>query len=464
MKSLLFICSVVGMVFLTLTPIQTHPHDNTFWQFANWTAKQHTNESCYVCHILPSSVLGMSLRPTPDQNQISMLKALGLKCINPEFCLNGTKQAGWQNLTHYENIPPSKWCKKPDNNCSDAADTVYPAYINHLKGLYKDRRPVSFRAFLPPRFRFSMCFRGLGNLPMGNISVEHCIIIYDPYLTNLTCRANCSVLHPGKQSTVPNLSYKDSVDWYWVCGKHVYLFLPQNWGGVCALTQFNSSVVLVTKNPYKNTHVHRSKRSTGTDDSFPPPEHYIISRWTQFWYSAIPHYGVTKAWDQIEITHYRLATFVNATNAAMEGIKIELTALRLTTVQNRMALDILLAKEGGVCAIVGDTCCTFVPANDEDQGVIGTEIDKMNRIAAQLNLDEQSKSGWGWSLFHSLFGFLTPYVAMIIPILVVLFFLCTFGPCIFRCILNRVYAMVTAFQEPRYIPLRHTEDASYAAE
>ncbi|KAL6467904.1 hypothetical protein MHYP_G00235810 [Metynnis hypsauchen] len=87
-------------------------------------------------------------------------------------------------------------------------------------------------------------------------------------------------------------------------------------------------------------------------------------------------------------THYRLATFTNATRAALQGVKDELTALRLTTVQNRMALDLLLAKEGGVCAMVGDSCCTYIPANDEDHGAISVALDRMQRVSTQLQLDE----------------------------------------------------------------------------
>ncbi|KAL6489228.1 hypothetical protein MHYP_G00029700 [Metynnis hypsauchen] len=74
--------------------------------------------------------------------------------------------------------------------------------------------------------------------------------------------------------------------------------------------------------------------------------------------------------------------------AALQGVKDELTALRLTTVQNRMALDLLLAKEGGVCAMVGDSCCTYIPANDEDHGAISVALDRMQRVSTQLQLDE----------------------------------------------------------------------------
>ncbi|KAF7693805.1 hypothetical protein HF521_007558 [Silurus meridionalis] len=54
-------------------------------------------------------------------------------------------------------------------------------------------------------------------------------------------------------------------------------------------------------------------------------------------------YGITQMWNQIEITHYRLATFANETIRATEGVRTELTALRLTAMQNHMALDMLLA-------------------------------------------------------------------------------------------------------------------------
>lgn len=35
--------------------------------------------------------------------------------------------------------------------------------------------------------------------------------------------------------------------------------------------------------------------------------------------------------------------------------------LRILALQNREALDYLLAGQGGTCTIIGDECCTFVP-------------------------------------------------------------------------------------------------------
>ncbi|KAK0155325.1 Endogenous retrovirus group PABLB member 1 Env polyprotein [Merluccius polli] len=38
--------------------------------------------------------------------------------------------------------------------------------------------------------------------------------------------------------------------------------------------------------------------------------------------------------------------------------------------QNRLALDMLLAEKGGVCAMFRDQCCTFIPNNTAPDGSV----------------------------------------------------------------------------------------------
>ncbi|KAL6470855.1 hypothetical protein MHYP_G00219740 [Metynnis hypsauchen] len=221
-----------------------------------------------------------------------------------------------------------------------------------------------------------------GRTPLGRLSGSLCPYTVTP--CNGSSSYKCSALAPDDKGTTPS-SYV--ADWYWVCGHNVYIILPEHWGGRCAFTLFTSSLILVSHNPLGATHIaRRNKRSS--DDDFPPPEHRLKSKIAKFWECLFPQYGLTQVWNQLEVTHYRLATFANATRAALQGVKDELTALRLTTVQNRMALDLLLAKEGGVCAMVGDSCCTYIPANDEDHGAISVALDRMQRVSTQLQLDE----------------------------------------------------------------------------
>ena len=55
----------------------------------------------------------------------------------------------------------------------------------------------------------------------------------------------------------------------------------------------------------------------------------------------------------------------------------DLAPTSLMAWQNRMALDMLLTERGGVCALMGDSCCTFIPNNTAPGGSI-TDKDQMN--------------------------------------------------------------------------------------
>ncbi|KAL6469578.1 hypothetical protein MHYP_G00206970 [Metynnis hypsauchen] len=318
------------------------PIDNVFWQYANWTAKQYTNDSCYVCHLMPSSVDKHSITTAP-QDLSATLQAVAHTCLSPD-CLKALQYF----LT----------------NRSPAGTPLAISAIN--KG------------------PFSVCFEGFGHTLLGHLPDSLCPYTVTP--CNGSSSSNCSALAPDDKGTTPS----SSTDWYWVCSYKVYVTLPENWGGRCAFTLFNSSLILISHNPLGGAHIaRRNKRSS--DDDFPPPEHQLKSKAAKFWECLFPQYGLTQVWNQLEVTHYRLATFTNATRMALQGVKDELTALRLTTMQNRMALDLLLAEEGGVCAMVGDSCCTYIPANDEDHGSIAVALDRMRQVSTQLQLDEHGE-------------------------------------------------------------------------
>lgn len=67
--------------------------------------------------------------------------------------------------------------------------------------------------------------------------------------------------------------------------------------------------------------------------------------------------------DCINYLNYNLLRLTNLTQDAVEGLADQLGATSLTTVQNWMALDMLLAEKGGICAMFRDQCCTFIPNN-----------------------------------------------------------------------------------------------------
>lgn len=183
----------------------------------------------------------------------------------------------------------------------------------------------------------------------------------------------------------------------------------KNWTGLCAPVRLQHRVTLL-RFAHGHNRTRRAKRATWTDEV--PKEHQLRSHWSRFWESFISLYGVADLMAEQDILHYRLASFANSTTAAIAGIKQELTALRLMTTQNRMALDMILAEKGGVCAMVGDQCCTYVPANDEGTGSIATAVQGMNKVSKQLREDElkDSSKNWNWGILSSLFGVFAPYV------------------------------------------------------
>ncbi|XP_060756697.1 uncharacterized protein LOC132867707 [Neoarius graeffei] len=442
---------VLVLVLGAGNPAQASHEDNVFWQFANWTAKQHTNESCYVCHLMPVSSASVSLAPRSQNGSFGALQQLARSCLTL-VCLGGYTVNQTHTHSEFSNHSQVKGLhnchKNTSNNLTDCLKSIRTMRKFWIPEMF---RPQGFSAQVPPKFVFPVCVERQGNtnFSLGLLSRQHCGTIldeynssstYEAYLQNATCTSsrNCSVIAPDIVGTDPL-----GDDWYWVCGTRVYLSLPFMWNGRCGLTQFKSKIMIVLPSG-KSPGRPRTRRSV-SDDSFPPPEHQLESKWNKFWQSLVPQYGLTQVWNQLEVTHYRLATFVNATNAAIEGIRVELTALRLMTTQNRMALDIFLAKEGGVCAMVDDSCCTFVPANDDPSlGDITRQLEKMRQVAHDLKMDEQASSTWGWGWLHVLFGGLAPYISMIIPVLVIGLLVCICGPFLFRCCMDRIYNMMVA--------------------
>lgn len=70
--------------------------------------------------------------------------------------------------------------------------------------------------------------------------------------------------------------------------------------------------------------------------------------------SAIVPVKPNKNVDRINYVHYNVQRLANLTRDAVEGLSEKLAGTSLMAVQNRMALDMLLAEKGGVCSMFGD--------------------------------------------------------------------------------------------------------------
>uniref|UniRef100_A0A8C0JEF0 Uncharacterized protein n=1 Tax=Chelonoidis abingdonii TaxID=106734 RepID=A0A8C0JEF0_CHEAB len=131
---------------------------------------------------------------------------------------------------------------------------------------------------------------------------------------------------------------------YYICGQNPYKWLPHGWYGSCY--QGFLAPPLQRRSLYAT----------------PEP----VSEGDRLGMILLPSYGVGRLAQLYRRLSVFLTKFANETLAIEKGISSELYQLRLLSLQNRQALDYVLASQGGVCALIGSECCTYVPENAED--------------------------------------------------------------------------------------------------
>ncbi|XP_039877690.1 endogenous retrovirus group V member 1 Env polyprotein-like [Simochromis diagramma] len=107
-----------------------------------------------------------------------------------------------------------------------------------------------------------------------------------------------------------------------------------------------------------------------TVDTGVPGEFRIWGGGVKFLQSLIPGIGVAEVRDHVEINRYALLRHINLTKTLGTALAGEQKAIRTMVLQNRLTLDLLTASQGGVCKLIGETCCTFIPEGYEAGGDI----------------------------------------------------------------------------------------------
>ncbi|XP_048383747.2 endogenous retrovirus group PABLB member 1 Env polyprotein-like [Stegostoma tigrinum] len=178
---------------------------------------------------------------------------------------------------------------------------------------------------------------------------------------------------------------------YWICGLKAYPFIPgekyirvtecigsiemhecydlsydfdqtlpqsqKGWGGCCYLAYLIPHLRLLDKTP-EITQNDQGGKCT--------PQK--VTEGDRFLWTLIPIYGTARAGREVQKLAASLEELANNTAEALAetqsqvaAITTKMIATRLPTLQNRMALDYILAEKGGTCALIGEECCTYIP-------------------------------------------------------------------------------------------------------
>ena len=105
--------------------------------------------------------------------------------------------------------------------------------------------------------------------------------------------------------------------------------------------------------------------------------------------------GITKNAEWINYIYYNQQRFINYTDDVLSALGEQLKATSAMAWQNRQALDWLLAEKGGVCALIGEMCCTFIPNNTAPDGSFALAMNNQK----SLRKEGKDNAGHGQDMF-----------------------------------------------------------------
>lgn len=230
----------------------------------------------------------------------------------------------------------------------------------------------------------------------------------------------------------------------WACGQKVYFMLPPNSTGLCAPVLVSDHTFKITAEPHQT----RRKRSTtdvqphdsiwGTDV---PDEFKLWTKGQKVMLSLFPWAGNAKNMLRIETLDYRFGLFLNASTKINKAQNEEIDAVRITIMQHRVALDVILAEKGGLCVLFNTTCCTYIPDNVHSNNM--TDALDVLRQLSQAQRQDYITGEEDWLTWLLSGSWKTLLMKGLVLVGVLLILLCLFSTCILPCVHRMVNNMFT---------------------
>lgn len=373
------------------------------WQVANHI---HPNSSCYVCGLMPYTAgegLPLMALPASDCDTCHLLHIPLSQSYSHPDC---------QRLSKMRPLN----CSRGHANCNKCLKTP---------------KPVPVQLIPQP---FPWCLENDGNRPVGESSCLH-TFKWDRQHTDTEFKSLDSApqqcLKAAGQTRLSALAHRTAscsisspAGMYWVCGNLAYPYLPVDYKGRCGLAYVIPAMRVAHSLPQKSL---PKRVQRGVSDIFGT---HHQSPFKNILGPLLPFYGVMSALDQIADLSHAIEIIANETGKALMLLSSELASVRLLALQNRAALDFLLAAQGGTCAVIGSECCTFVP---DYNATIGNIISHLHDTANSIHQDSSSLFDW----LKSTFGSVTyHFVELMVIVLVIIIFLSLFLSCVKKFLFN----------------------------
>uniref|UniRef100_A0A668TU23 Envelope glycoprotein n=1 Tax=Oreochromis aureus TaxID=47969 RepID=A0A668TU23_OREAU len=252
--------------------------------------------------------------------------------------------------------------------------------------------------------------------------------------------------------------------WWWCGDPQIYDRMPSDWTGVCGLVSLllpiqvvKLSVTDITITSQHYWQKRRTKRAApeepGPDPTYidaigvprgVPDEYKLVDQVAAGFESSLCWWcTINKNVDRINYIHYNVQRLGNLTQAGLYAVAEQLRATSLMSFQNRIALDMLLSENNGVCSMFGEQCCTYIPNNTAADGSLTRALEGLKT----LNEKMKEHSGVDTSMWDSWMDMFGKYRSLVSSILVSIAVFaailtlcgCCCIPCI-RSMINRLIA------------------------
>lgn len=360
------------------------------WQVAS---HMNPNSSCYVCGLMPYTVgegLPLMALPASDCDTCHLMHIPLSKSYSHPDCTRMSKMRP---------LP----CSGGHSNCNRCVQLPKPVpiYVNPQPFpwcLQNDGQMFVGRSECLRTFRSDADFASTDFHPL-NSAPRDCVETAGEARFNALAHhsAVCSISSPAGM--------------YWVCGNLAYPYLPVNYNGRCGLAYIIPAMRVTHSLPQK---APRKRARRGTLDTFgthhQTPFKNVLG-------TLLPFYGIMSSLDQIADLSHAVEVIANETSRALMLISSELASVRLLALQNRAALDFLLAAQGGTCAVIGSECCTFVPDYNSTIYEIASHL---HETAQSVHQDSSSLSDWLGSMLKSISHPMLTLILVLIAVIIVL--------------------------------------------
>ncbi|KAJ8349435.1 hypothetical protein SKAU_G00245650 [Synaphobranchus kaupii] len=168
------------------------------------------------------------------------------------------------------------------------------------------------------------------------------------------------------RTTYANITLGTFRDYWWVCGSRAYSFLPIGWTGCCYLATLKLPYEVMSIKQKEDNQQDSSNRKRREIAEFHDLEsyHFRVSLGEKWGLGLFPLYGVVFLADHIDNITYTLQGFANETIRGFSMLRDTVRSHRMTLLKHEMALDYILARQGGLCITLNLTegaCSTLVP-------------------------------------------------------------------------------------------------------